>query len=1703
MSAGSARAQQKQPEGAPPEGCSAEALLAHVTQLFPPALPKQRMAAARALGACATTTTEGALAAALQTEPEPAIRSEVTAALAQQPSAFGLWALQNARRDPDERVRSQAELGISNHRVRVAEQARVRAAETTPTRPQEAPPSPPEAAPQPEPVREPAPAVATAEHPAAPAEATAPTLALPPLVPAPPEPQLTLLPERPRAPAGPTSGVPLLVTTSLLAGSAWGAGLALMADQNSAGVMMLLGSAGAVIGGGTAFALSRFGVRPTVDQAIWFTNATAWGALAGLMAYAGSGADDARLQAGLLVGGESLGLVLGAWSASRYTFRPSQTALADGVVMASALTIIGAGRWRGESDGIPAWMGYGTAPVMLGAAMLAQRLRPTPADARFVALSTVATSATLGLFASGLAGDGLLNSAAGQGGLIAGLGAGFLASAVTSPFVEPTSRQLSVASLGWLAGAGFGVGTFMVAFPDDEDQQHRALGAALGAATFAGAGYWIAPHLHPGPQALQMGFAGTLLGAGLWSVAGAASGTWLTDDQHTGGALALGVAGGLAGMWASNRFAPAPQDYAAVVASMVAGMAGGAGVAKLASSQDAPAFTGVLVGGLSGLTLGAWASHNQSLAPSEFAAGAMGAVYGVLLGANLRNLSNESAVDDRITDGAQYLGLSLGAFAGLAAARWTHASMGQVAVPGIAMGLGMVMGASAGDLAAGAQGGRIGSTIGGIGLAAAAVGLDSRLKLSQGLGPDWFELGVWGGVLGGFEGLLLADLANEARGDNGQARSGMGWLAGTTAGVASGLVLSKLAQPDARDYVFTASGSLLGLSLGFGIASALHTDDGASAGLMFGGSLTGLVSAALVAHAIEPTPVDLTSELLGSVYGVALGSLVTQLDGESGRWGRAQSAGAGLGLALGGVGGVLATRALGASAAQVTTAATGTALMTMAGLGLGLAWPHEGSQATRIGGAVGLSAGLVGTIVADRWMNFSSARSPHFTGLTLAGTVLGGYQGLLLGEALSVSAPESVSGDRQRTGGLMFGSAAGAITGMLLSRSTQPEPEDLFVVGAGSAVGSVFGAGLSRLAAKEGGAHDTWAQLAGSMTGLVGFAAMQRYAPMTGTDAGAAVLGTSLGALVGGLAPSLHLSTVSTSDRTNVGGLLLGAGAGTMLGIVSSKVTDAQPQTVAVSAWGTVHGAATGMAVGNLFDDQGNSQGLRIGLVAGAVGGTAIASLLWRDFSMSDDQQRHTLAAATTVGAWSGWWVGKLASDDDQDKSLTSTVAGAGVASMLAISAAPHLHISDDVLGDALVMNFMLGGAAGGVTALASTDNDNLSKLVLVGSGGGLLLGGLLHNKIILRSQSAPLLTIATAQGSLAGLLLARMIHGQDASDRHKQGAQAVGTLGGAAAGLLLSSVLSPDAGQAAVAGLGSASGAAVGGGIALIANRLDAQEGAALTLGGSLAGLTAGALFARGEPVTGNTFARSSLGAAFGAAEGAVFSWAARGTTEDDYKGSILLGAGLGTSLALASTSVQTWKIPASAGFGAWGAWVGSFAGAMVKSRPQEATLGGLIGLNLGVAAGYGALTADWVEPADFGWLSLFGAAGTLVGGATGALFSSSKDSTPAFVGLAVGPVVGLGVGAAMLPTWRRLRGPQADRSARAPAGTLAAALDTVNTAAPPPGRMAQWAQHKGRRLKSLVEVDQVMPLVGAMPSDGQSGTPTPFVVGLTGRWR
>jgi hypothetical protein len=346
--------------------CDSQSVAAMLMNLFPPAPPAVRAQAAGDLAVCKVTGAAGALAAAAGTSQEKEVRVEAVRALGEIGSD-GLPHLEAIARDPKQgeaAVEARAVLakpkevvgGGPNARLAVTpveESAPVKVPASVAAPPRIALPKaqapvaapvvarPAVAAPAVKPAEKPAVAVAAPVSPSrlppapAPAAATATTYEKIPTPASPvaeseertPESETapaseSPAPKEPPAPKTPPDGTVLALTTSLVAGGVWGGGLSLLAQQSNTSVLLLVGSAGAVIGGGTAWGLTHFGLRPSPSQALWFTNSTAWGTLAGLMTWAGTGSDNVKLKWGLLVGGESLGMGMGVLGARQWDWTP-------------------------------------------------------------------------------------------------------------------------------------------------------------------------------------------------------------------------------------------------------------------------------------------------------------------------------------------------------------------------------------------------------------------------------------------------------------------------------------------------------------------------------------------------------------------------------------------------------------------------------------------------------------------------------------------------------------------------------------------------------------------------------------------------------------------------------------------------------------------------------------------------------------------------------------------------------------------------------------------------------------------------------------------------------------------------------------------------------------------------------------------------------------------------------------------------------------------------------------------------------------------------------------------------------------------------------------------------------------------------------------------------------------------------------------
>ncbi|MDB4983342.1 MAG: hypothetical protein JWM82_4094, partial [Myxococcales bacterium] len=306
----------------------------------------------------------------------------------------------------------------------------------------------------------------------------------------------------------PHDGVPLAVAASGVAGGALFPLLALMSGLDSPGALVLTGSAGAVIGAGTTWGLSRFGYRPTLAQAAWYATATTWGTLAGATISSSAGFQGTRLRYGSIMLGEVVGLGTGIATAKAVTWTGEQVVVANSLVLGAGLVGLGIERLR-DSNGPPSRIAaVAVVPWMIGSAFAAHALEPTPNDLNLMFASATTGAWTGGLLTSGLRGQPVWRSRAGHGGLALGAGGGYLLAAGAAAFSDVPAARTWESALMMPLGNVVGLGVEKLARPGAPERW--SFGTGLGGAAFALGTFVYQPYAKFGASAPSMGVTGFL-----------------------------------------------------------------------------------------------------------------------------------------------------------------------------------------------------------------------------------------------------------------------------------------------------------------------------------------------------------------------------------------------------------------------------------------------------------------------------------------------------------------------------------------------------------------------------------------------------------------------------------------------------------------------------------------------------------------------------------------------------------------------------------------------------------------------------------------------------------------------------------------------------------------------------------------------------------------------------------------------------------------------------------------------------------------------------------------------------------------------------------------------------------------------------------------------------------------------------------------
>ena len=1793
--------------------CSAEVVAAYLLELFPPATREQRQSSIRALATCRVEAAAGAIAAVLERDSDPAVRLEAIGALGKLDSPESVRALEKALLTTPapasrmqlvdalgalhrvEAVRERLNDAAENPLVRgealmvleragaglgdealgrlwlgnsptvseiaaalLARRAEIHSGEKAPAEGDVRTPATLESGKESSVLgTSPTPEKASAVPPAS-TSATAIVLEPSASVAAPlanAEPVLV------EVPSEPPDGTLLAGVTSTVAGATLFSSLALLGQQDTLGVLLITGTAGAIIGGGTAWGLSRFGVKPSLGEAAWYANSTAWGALAGSIVFAGSGLESDKLRWGLFVGGETAGLLSGAWSAQAYEWTAAQTVLADSLFLGVALADGGTRGLFGLPPKVTPLAAIGVVPAMLFSAIVAREVHPTVNDLHFIVATTLATGWSGALIAGGAAREDFLGGVRGRGGLMAGLGLGYISSVIPSALVGAANLDPRFVDLGvpLVVGAGnaLGFGFHQVLAPDDPGAWK--LGAGLGGVALTLAAAVSAPYLRPGERAVSMGIVGALYGGGTWALSGAASHSGnigpIDRARLQGGSLAGGVAGGIAGVLLSQAFAPGARDELTAAAIAGLGVSGGLGVVRLSTpSQGGADQLGVIGGAAGGLAVGVLVAHYTELRAAEVGAGLTGAAFGSLLGVLAPTLAQPTWAADRRAQGGAMVGLSLLGLGAGAAATATGASGRAVAVHTIAGLLGIGAGAGAGLMwrSETSQSARVGTFAGPLSFAALSLVADPWLRLEDGLGDSSRGLGLWGVGIGAVYGARLAQSMHPTVAP---ASSFGGLLMGSSVGLAAGLVLSKYYNPHRSDYILTAGATGLGHLLGGGVAGLFFAQPGRhdDVGVLLGMGL-GTLSGAFIAHATELSFADYESGLAGLGYGALLGTLAPTLGDREWAGGRRANASASVGAALSAVGWAAVAHITDATAPEVAVPAIAGGLGLGFGAGLGLLWPatdfgplgarlpSDSQQPMRIGAVAGTSTFILGSLLFDRELKLSEGLPLRAAAFGPIAATAGAVYGLMGANVVYPGDPNKTPGARS-FGGLLMGASAGAASGLTLSKLYAPTAGDYVVSLGGSGLGLLFGNGFSQLAFAKGNRSDHVSALVGAAGGLIGGTMATRATTLRGADYFAGVAGIHYGVLLGALAPTVSREGAG-SERQVKGSALVGLSLGAVGAAATAHLLEASPRQVLAPTLGGLLGLAGGLGAGLLFD---GSQPARLGSLIGtstAIVGVALSepvlhlgdglgpsvwslsttglvlgmvdgNLFAGAIDPTSNRSTGAFLLGTSIGFGGGLLLSKLVAPTKWDAGVSLGVSFLGL--NLGQGAALVTHSNDGTQsGLALVGSLAgTGGAAllqhvaplkpvdlfggflglstgaivGGLApSLGSPDGPNFNDDATAGWSKLALSVGALSGAILQSATAAPPRTVvlgalgaadgaltglgigllaapATSQaarigmtaGTLAGLGVGLLAWPQETLEpadapfltlapltglwfggwapfaltdssaigvRQTAGGLAAGAFGAAAVAISLSPWVKLDSNEAWTVAATEAACSSMGGGLGLANDQLSSKGRATLLLSGSAVGLAAGGLASR-LSFGDHASSKVALGAALGLSESLTFAWAARAGSSEKFTGAALFGSGVGALLggaAAASPYALAEQAPASAGFAAWGAWMGSFAGALVNTDPHEVTLGGVVGANAGFLAGYTLLRTGAIEPGDFGWMSLFGAMGTVLGAGLGAPFSTRGTPQPVLAGLSVGPVVGMLAGYFLLPKLKAL---------------------------------------------------------------------------------
>lgn len=1180
------------------------------------------------------------------------------------------------------------------------------------------------------------------------------------------------------------------------------------------------------------------------------------------------------------------------------------------------------------------------------------------------------------------------------GGILLGAGLGAATGLAISQLTDVSDAELwrTIGGTAVFALGGTGFGLMM---PDlDVRTRSRVSGAAIAAGLALT--YPFAEKLDlRGPNVAYAGLAATTFG--LW-------GSFLPAYWHDEGAsISAGKRGGAAMMSASVGMASGlalvqgiELSGGDVLMSGVGAFTGsgiGAGLGLLVPSFGEDTTIGLMQGvGLAGLATmtgllagdvvkprgravsgGQIATHTALLA-------AQGAWQGALIPFVWRS---DRPPAEEIAGGVM-LGTSVGALAGLTAIHLLDEPLRSVdlveatVLGGLANGIGGGIALAAGDRRVGV------GLMQGLGLAGytGALFLAPRTDYAGGTvtllsAPPIF------GWFGWWLPYLFDEQPPELR-----TRAG-GLLSAASVGALAGAAFVQLREEreEAELWAATLAGTGIGAGLG-GLFS--DRDDRRTVALMEGAGLAALGSAVALSPYTEYGGGDLATLGLATIFGATEGAFLPGLihdeQGDLARRGSGAALGSGLSLAVAmGVAQFVEPEPADVLETGLLTTAAGAAGGGLALLGAGFS-PR--SQSLSVQGAS--LAGLVASAVLAPYTEYGGEEA---TLAVLTGGI-GAWHGLLLA---SVVADEPT--DRQKGGGALLGAGAGTLIGTAVGQlrplSYGDQLETALMVGAGNAVGGGLSFLLDGVSSKE---RAGWIDIAGLSALSLGVA-LSPYTEYSGRDAGLMTAFAGIGAFNGIWLDAYRTEDGPLEGRAVGGGALLGAGAGLLVGGLTSQLVEVSggDQIHAYLSWAV--GSGIGAGIGLLAPKLGRTE--TVALMEGVGGAGLVAGLTALTYLDYEEGDFALVPLGTVLGGALGLTLPTFIRGDDAEVPASERAGGALLGASLGTAGAAALaQVTDFESGDvAEVGVFSMAGAAVGLgLGLAIPQSGRGTQLGLMDgvTAGGLAAGLLLAPYTEYRSDSYLNLGLGMALGGFAGAFTPVLYTGADIEEVEAAEVGGAGMLGagvGMGAGLLMDQVLELDGDARENVAIGAAVGAMSGAGVGLLASE-DDRVAVGLMNGLMLAG-------AAGVGATAESFEYDWGDVALGSAYVGYLTWHASGLTllldgtDRQAAGAVMSTVGLGALTGMYLTPyihLDLSDVLMMLAGNVWGTWIGGWGGEVFRTRIENdlegrrraglRLLSTVLGSDVGLAV-TGMVVGGLLDvpPTRFAVINLSGLGGMMIG--------------------------------------------------------------------------------------------------------------------------